>query len=220
MSIEDTQSEIVGEFQNLVGLYYNGLTANGFDLKESCESFWEFAEQFSEAYDIDDETDDGHGESYTQCEEILNEMKYCVQEIKEFIGEDGLIEDWKNPIVPSWNDMDIVALVVYNSLSKMNSCQSSYWSYSHITFDKEQVECNGSLTINGEFPIDELKQHIDTLFTTMEGVLITSGGWNQISCGTIAKCYESADQTYHHSCYVTIEQMLIHKGWMITIQVY
>ena len=220
MSIEDTQSEIMSEFHNLVGLYYNGLTANGFDLKESCESFWEFAEQFSEAYDIDDETDDSHGESYTQCEEILNEMKYCVQEIKEFIGEDGLIEDWKNPIVPSWNDMDIVALVVYNSLSKMNSCQSSYWSYSHITFDKEQVECNGSLTINGEFPIDELKQHIDTLFTTMEGVLITSGGWEQISCDTTAKCYESADQTYHHSCYVTIEQMLIHKGWMITIQVY
>lgn len=220
MSIEDTQSEIVGEFQNLVGLYYNGLTANGFDLKESCESFWEFAEQFSEAYDIDDETDDGHSESYTQCEEILNEMKYCVQELKEFIGEDGLIEDWKKPIVPSWNDMDIVALVVYNSLSTMNSCQNSYWYYSHITFDKEQVECNGSLIINGEFPIDELKQHIDTLFTTMEGVSITSGGWEQISCGTTAKCYESADQTYHHSCYVTIEQMFIHKCWMITIQVY
>ncbi len=45
MSIEDTQSEIMSEFHNLVGLYYNGLTANGFDLKESCESFWEFAEQ-------------------------------------------------------------------------------------------------------------------------------------------------------------------------------
>lgn len=220
MSIEDTQSEIIQEYQNLVGLYYNSLTANGFDLKESCESFWEFAEQFSEAYDIDDETDDGHSESYTQCEEILDEMSYCVQEIKEFISEDGLIEDWKKPIIPSWNDMDIVALVVYDALSKMNSCQSSYWYYSHITFDKEQVECNGSLMINGEFPIDELKQHIDTLFTTMEGVLITSTGWNQISCGTTAKCYESADQTYHHSCYVTIEQMIIHKGWMITIQVY
>lgn len=226
MSIEDTQSEIIEEYQNLLGGYYNGLKARGFDLKESLDDFWRFNEEFGIEYERENSDEDNERESYKRCEQLLEGMSDYVQELKEFIAEDGLIfengmiEDWKNPDPTKWTEMDIIARKVFESLSQMISCDKHpYWSYSNITFDKEQVECVGSCIINSDFPLSELCEHIDKLFITIEGIDITSGDWEPIDRTTTSKVYESPNGTYQHKCTVKIERMVIHSGWYVTLNV-
>lgn len=168
MSIEDTQSEIIGEFQNLVGNYYHGLKKHGFDMFELFDSFWGFNEQFGSAYHDEDNED-----SAEQCQACLDEMNYCIQEIKEFIAESEIVEqDWDSILYGQMKDLpntdlDLIVRMVLEYIKSENQVEYDSWNYSHITEHKDQVECWGTLVIHPEFDLYKIKKSINSTFDFM-----------------------------------------------------
>lgn len=163
MSIEDTQSEIMSEFHNLVGNHFHGLKKHGFDMHELFESFFGFNEEFGSAYEDEDEDND-------QCQACLDEMSYCIQEIEEFIAESEIVEqDWDSILYSQMRDLpntdlDLIVRLVFEHVKYNHQVEYSSWNYSHITEHKDQVECFGTIVMLPGFDLEQIKKSIKFTF--------------------------------------------------------